>query len=255
LNKKFPEFIYGVFSVLMFLIIWEFFYKQYSSNVLPPPSQFIPLIWEQNFNILGSNASFSQSIFASIFRVLSGLTVGFIFAIITGIIISSSKWVRRLIFPIIQILAPIAPIVWVPITLVILGIGNIAAILIVFLAVYFVLTVAMVRAIETVPQNLINAGKTLGANGFKIWRNVIFPFTLPSVFMALRINFIGAWMAVLVAEMTGINSGLGTIIMLGRSLFNYEIILLGTFLIGSMGYLFDTALVFIQKKYFWWENK
>jgi len=155
----------------------------------------------------------------------------------------------------VRILAPVAPVAWIPLALVLFGIGNQTAIFIVFMGVFFTLTIAVVRAIEVVPANLINSAKTLGGTKYQIWYKVVFPAILPNVFTILRLNFIAAWMAVLAAEMTGLSDGLGAIIMTGRNLFNNEMILLGMVLIGVTGFVFDVTLKTIQDKFLWWDKK
>ena len=225
------------------------------ANIFPPPSHFLQDLALNNFKIgLGSQAAdVPSAIASSFFRVFAGLGIGFAAALIAGIAISISVWVKRFVLPIIELLAPIAPIAWIPLALVLLGIGNQTAIFIVFMGVFFTLTIATVKAIEVVPQHLINVAKTLGAKPFQLWMRVIFPYILPQVFTILRINFIAAWMAVLAAEMTGLRDGLGAIIMNGRNLFDNNLILLGMCLIGISGFVIDIILKYIQKKFFWWD--
>ena len=69
----------------------------------------------------------------------------------------------------------------------------------------------------------------------------------------LRINFFGAWMAVLAAEMVGLKNGLGAIIIMGRELFNTDLILIGMCLIGVSGYAVDSLLLWIQRRVLWWQ--
>ena len=78
------------------------------------------------------------------------------------------------------------------------------------------------------------------------------PSILPGVFTLLRTNFIAAWMAVLVAEMVGMRDGLGAIIMMGRNLFNNELIMFGMLVIGVSGFLVDRVLAFIGQRILWW---
>ncbi|MGL3739418.1 hypothetical protein ACSYF6_29255 (plasmid) [Pseudomonas aeruginosa] len=77
----------------------------------------------------------------------------------------------------------------------------------------------------------------------------------PGVFTLLRTNFIAAWMAVLVAEMVGLRDGLGAIIMMGRNLFNNELIMFGMLVIGLSGFVVDRTLAFIGNKVLWWRVK
>lgn len=233
------------------LIGWKY------ANIFPPPSHFLKDLAENGFRIgLGSQAAgISASIASSFLRVFSGLGIGFVLALIAGMSISINVWVKRFVMPVIELLAPIAPIAWVPLALVIFGIGNQTAIFIVFMGVFFMLTIATVKSIETVPEHLLNVARTLGAKKWQLWMKVIFPYILPQVFTILRLNFIAAWMAVLAAEMTGLRDGLGAIIMNGRNLFDNNLILLGMCLIGVSGFTIDIILKWVQKKFFWWDTQ
>ena len=69
----------------------------------------------------------------------------------------------------------------------------------------------------------------------------------------LRLNFFAAWMAVLAAEMVGLKNGVGMIVILGREMFNPNLIMLGICIIGVTGYAVDALLLFIQRKVLWWK--
>ena len=133
------------------------------------------------------------------------------------------------------------------------GIGNPTAIFVVFMGVFFILTISTVAAVGGVDQKLIKTAKSFGATKFQVWTRVIFPAVLPQVFTMLRINFFAAWMAVLAAEMVGLKNGLGMMIILGREMFNTNLILLGMCMVGVTGYLVDVLLVQIQRRILWWE--
>lgn len=258
ITEKTLSFICGLASLTVLILLWEISAKiewQYS-RIFPPPSQFILDIAENNFKIglWSQAASIPASIISSFFRVFTGLIIGFICALFAWVFLNTSIWIKRFFMPIIELLAPIAPIAWIPLALVLLGIGNQTAIFIVFMWVFFTLTIATVKAIETVPEHLINVAKTLWASQYDLWIRVIIPFILPQVFTILRLNFIAAWMAVLAAEMTGLRDGLGAIIMNGRNLFDNNLILLGMSLIGVSWFFIDFLLKYIQQKFFWWDN-
>ena len=256
-KEKIITFICGLSSIVVLWGVWELsavMNWQYT-RIFPPPSHFLRDLADNGFRIgLGSQAAgVPASITSSFFRVFVGLGIGFVCALFAGMAISMSKWVKRFIIPVIGLLAPIAPIAWIPLALVVFGIGNQTAIFIVFMGVFFILTIATVKAIETVPEHLLNVARTLGAKRWQLWFHVTFPYILPQVFTILRINFIAAWMAVLAAEMTGLRDGLGAIIMNGRNLFDNNLILLGMCLIGVSGFIIDNILKWVQKKFFWWD--
>lgn len=255
-KRQISTFVIGTLSVGCVLLIWELSARLGSNVALvfPPPSRFLSVIAQGGFQVgLGSQAAtIPRSIESSVLRVGVGLVLGFGAALLFGCLVSVSPVVKQALTPLIRIMAPIAPVAWIPLALVLFGIGNQAAIFIVFMGVFFTLTISAVAAIESVPRRLLDSGRSVGATPWQLWIYVIFPYILPIVFTSLRINFVAAWMAVLAAEMTGLQDGLGAIIMIGRNLFDNNLILFGMFLIGIVGAMGDFCLKFIQRHFFWW---
>jgi NitT/TauT family transport system permease protein len=228
----------------------------WSGSVLfPPPSSFLSYAIESDFRVgFGGDAmTIPGAIVASALRVLVGLAIGFAAAVITGILISASQLVSDMVLPVVRGLAPIAPIAWIPLGIVLFGIGNPTAVFVVFMGVYFILTISTVAAVKAVDERLIKTARSHGASKVQIWTRVVFPAVLPQVFIMLRINFFAAWMAVLAAEMVGLKNGLGMMIILGREMFNTKLILLGMCMVGATGYFVDALLVQIQRKILWWQ--
>lgn len=249
----------GSITLLTLWGVWEFVGAQGGdfSKVFPPPSIFIQELARSDFQIgIGSQAATIQgSILASIVRVVSGLTLGLVAALAASFLLTRNPWIRRFLLPVVQVLAPIAPIAWIPLALVLFGIGLKTAVFIVFMGTFFTLTLGLVQAIEDVPLPLLQSARTLGADRLQTQLFVVFPAILPTVFTVLRLNFVAAWMAVLAAEMTGLRDGLGAVINIGRNLFNGNLIVLGICLIGIIGFASDLALRWIQKTFFWWGDK
>ncbi|MEM9451941.1 MAG: nitrate ABC transporter permease, partial [Cyanobacteria bacterium P01_E01_bin.6] len=135
----------GLLSCAVLVGLWEGIGSNAENpitQVLPPPSQFLPVLFESDFKIgLGSQAaSIYQSVAVTLVRVLLGMAIAFIGSIFCGLLISLSKWSELFILPILGLIAPIAPIAWVPLALVVFGISNLTAIFIVFMGVFFTLT-------------------------------------------------------------------------------------------------------------------
>lgn len=246
----------GALSVGTLLLAWEFagYGNGALASVLPPPSQFLRSITESNFRIgLGSQAAtVTDSLVATFFRVFVGMAIAFVAAILTGALLSVSRLATWGLSPILQLLAPIAPIAWIPTAIVVFGISNLTAIFIVFMGVYFVLTLATLAEIRRIPAEFHIVAGNLGATPIQRWIWVTLPAILPGVFVLLRTNFIAAWMAVLVAEMVGLRDGLGAIIMMGRNLFNNQLVMFGMVVIGITGFAVDRLLQVIGQRVLWW---
>lgn len=225
------------------------------ASLLPPPSSFIGYAIENKLRVgFGNDAmTIPGAIVASVYRVLAGMSLGFVAAIVTGIAISMSSVMSAALLPIVRGLAPIAPIAWIPLGIMLLGIGNATAIFIVFTGVYFLLTLSTVASVGSVDQRLVKTARTFGASQRQVWLWVIFPAVLPQVFTMLRINFFAAWMAVLAAEMVGLKNGVGMMVILGREMFNGNLIMLGICIVGVVGYAVDSFLLLVQRKVLWWQ--
>ncbi len=225
------------------------------ASLLPPPSSFLGYAVENQLRVgFGNDAmSIPGAILASVYRVLAGMALGFAAALVTGIAISKSGIASAALLPIVRGLAPIAPIAWIPLGIMLLGIGNATAIFIVFTGVFFLLTLSTVASVASVDQRLIKTARTFGASERQVWQWVIFPAVLPQVFTMLRINFFAAWMAVLAAEMVGLKNGVGMMVILGREMFNGNLIMLGICIVGVVGYAVDSFLLFVQRKVLWWQ--
>ncbi|MGQ0509491.1 MAG: ABC transporter permease [Betaproteobacteria bacterium] len=226
-----------------------------STTLFPPPTSFIAFAIESDFRVgFGKEGMpIPAAILASSFRVVAGLFIGFVAAVVTGILVSMSRWGSLAVLPIVRGLAPIAPIAWIPVGIVVFGLGNQTAVFVVFTGVYFLLTLSTVAAVQSVDPRLVKTARTFGASRGQVWAWVIFPAVLPQVFTMLRLNFFAAWMAVLAAEMVGLKNGVGMIVILGREMFNPNLIMLGICIIGVTGYAVDALLLFVQRKILWWK--
>lgn len=256
--------VWWVLSIGLVVAIWEgaAALNLINTAILPPPHLFIAEIQNQAQFLLpqvgvkriGANFVALTAIVASLRRILAGLVVAFSAAILIGSLAFYLRIFHKLTFPIITLLAPIAPVAWIPFALVAFGIGDGAAIFVVFVGIFFSLELATVNSMNNVDQLYINTARVLGANRRQVMRHVIFPAILPNLFVIMRVNLFGAWMGVLTAEMVGVNTGLGTIVMVGRQMMNMNLTFLGMAIIGLVGYLLDAGLALIQRRVLWWKD-
>lgn len=249
----------GLASVGLLVFAWELVGRREGSAlsaVMPPPSVFLSDIAETQFRIgLGTKApTVYQCVASTLLRVFAGMTVSLVAALLTGALLSLSRAARWMLGPIVSFLAPIAPIAWIPIALVLFGVTNRAAVFVVFMGVYFVLTLATLAEIRRVPPQFLTVAENLGTTAWQRWIFVVLPAVLPGVFTLLRVNFMAAWMSVLVAEMVGLRDGVGAVLMMGRNLFNNNLIMFGMLLIGVCGFVIDKVLALLQGRLLWWRT-
>jgi NitT/TauT family transport system permease protein len=226
-------------------------------DILPPPSEVIPYLLQGpgSAGIGPQQVSYSEAIAKTLLRVTIGLGLGLLAALPLGTLIAIVPIIRQFLMPMIQTIAPIAPVAWVPVAIAIMGIGDQSAIFVVFMGVFAIMTLATAAAIDSVPSELIKTARSLGAEGRRLWLWVVLPAAAPSLLTIVRVNFFAAWMAVLAGEMAGINSGLGALIILGQQQFNMKLVMVGVLTIGVIGFAIDRVMLIVQQRLLWWEAR
>ena len=258
--------MWTLLSLSIFVGLWEFAWWQGWANpiLLPPPHIFLSNLSDQfrffdpggtRAGALSSGGSFLSVLGVigwSSMRVGAGLALGFILSLLIGLGIRYFHIFGRLILPLVTMLAPISPVAWIPVAVFVFGIGNTPAIFLVFVAVFFIMTLATLSQIDNVPKNYIQLAQIMGCSKRQIYRHVILPTILPELFVTLRMNLFAAWMVVLIAEAVGVGSGLGQVTMMARNTFNASLVFFTMTLIGITGFVFDQTLRYVQRKVLWW---
>jgi NitT/TauT family transport system permease protein len=149
----------------------------------------------------------------------------------------------RAVNPMIQLLRPISPIAWIPLSILWFGVGNLSPIFLIFLASFFPMVVNTTTGVHTIGRQYVRASQNFGVTGFRLLRLIILPAALPQVIVGMRISLGVAWLVVVAAEMIALTSGLGFLIMDSRNAGNrYDLVVAGMVLIGVIGLLLDNAM-------------
>ncbi|MDH3663540.1 MAG: ABC transporter permease [Alphaproteobacteria bacterium] len=255
-----------VLSIGLFIGLWEVTsgLGLYNAKILPPPHVFLPSFPEQAMHfdsgakIAGQDQASSALVavlstcWKTITRVVLGLASGFVLGVLVGVLIRYYVYFGKLALPTLTLLAPISPFAWLPVAVYLFGVGDAPAIFLVFIAVFFIITLATIAEIDRVKLAYINVARIMGASRLQLLRHVIVPAILPGLFMILRLNLFAAWMVVLIAESAGADSGLGAVVMLARNTANNELVFLGMIVIGAIGFVFDFTLRQVQRRMLYW---
>jgi NitT/TauT family transport system permease protein len=147
-----------------------------------------------------------------------------------------------------QLLRPISPIAWIPVAIIFFGVGDYAAIFLVFLGAFFPIVVTCVDGVSNVPLIYRRAARNFGLTPAQILSRVIFPAALPQILIGLRIALGIAWLVVVAGEMIAVDSGLGFLIIDSRnSGKRYDLVVGAMLLIGVIGLALDFLFRRIEK--------
>jgi|SRR5579859_1608528 len=185
---------------------------------------------------------------ASLFRVTWGFTVAAVLATPVGLALGSHRRSEMALNPLIQILRPISPLAWIPISILWFGVGDMSAIFLIFMASFLPLTVTAMNAAACIPSVHVSAARNFGLSYWALIYRVLLPSVVPQLIIGLRITLGIAWLVVVAAEMIAVNSGLGFLIVDARNAGNrYDLVIAGMAIIGIVGLLLDTAMRSLEK--------
>jgi NitT/TauT family transport system permease protein len=189
---------------------------------------------------------------ASLARVVVGVSFAALIGIVLGILIGRSRAVELLFDPTIQGIRPVPVTAWVPFTLIFFGISPTAAISLIFIAAFFPILVNTTAGAQHVSVAMLRAGRMLGASEAYLLRRVVLPSALPQIFTGLRLGIGMGWVAVIVAEMIGVKSGLGYILWQAYYWNRMDMLICTVFTIGVLGFISDRIVyVYARRKFFW----
>jgi NitT/TauT family transport system permease protein len=236
----------SVFSSIIVLVvvvaIWWIAVVATESVIFPTPLQVVTGTME-----LARDGTLWQHIGASLFRVAAGFLIAVAFAIPLGLWMGWVHGAFVTLNPLFQILRPISPIAWIPIAILWFGVGNASPIYLIFIASVFPMIVQTTAGVHTIEKRFLRAAENFAVPRGKLFRQVVFPATLPQIIVGMRIGLGVAWLVVVAAEMIALRSGLGYMIIDSRNAGNrYDLVIAGMIIIGLIGLALDGSMRLLE---------
>jgi NitT/TauT family transport system permease protein/taurine transport system permease protein len=216
------------------------------ATLMPPPS----VVLEGGWELLASGQLVKHFLVS-----LQREAWAFVYAstaIPLGILMGWSKTAQEQLEPIFEMLRPIPPIAWIPLSILWFGISDIQNQFIIFLGIFFPLLINTITGVKNVEYNVIRAARCLGASELSVLWKVVFPAALPQIVTGIRIGLGVGWMALVAAELVGATSGLGWLISDARSVLRTDYILVGMISIGAAGLVLDQGVRWIARRAMPW---
>jgi ABC-type nitrate/sulfonate/bicarbonate transport system permease component len=246
MNRR--ERIFNVLGVVVVCVIWALF--------VSPGGVFIPTLSEvaSEFVPLAQGGLLLEDIATSVARVLAGVGIAALVVMLLALLAASIEEVGFLLSGPVELLRPIPPLAWVPIAILIFGVGDAPAIAIVALGAFFPLWLGMQQGFSEVRAQHILAARSFGASARIRLTDVIIPSVMPYAFHGLRLGLGLGWFCVVAAEMMGANTGLGY----GVQLFSLNLELGRTYVyilaIGVLGAAMNYGMRAIEARLFRWHR-
>jgi len=191
-------------------------------------------------------------IIASLVHLGLGYGLGITTGMVLALLAARFLFVEVIVDPIVEVLRPISAIAWIPIAILMFGIGRGVPIFLIFYAATFPIFINMLAGIKQVDPRLVQAAQMLGASRRMIVTHVVMPAALPLILAGARLSLGVAWMAMVAAELTGADSGLGWRIFWYQEFFAMDKVMAVILTIGVLGYIFDSLLRALQARITRW---
>jgi NitT/TauT family transport system permease protein len=235
--KKWERFFWPLLACAIFVSLWHYSVLWTATKVFPSPRDV-----EKGIAELIHKQVLWRDIIDSLRRVAFGFGAAVVAGIPLGLTLGWYPAANQVVNPLLQILRPISPIAWIPVAIILLGVGDHAATFLIFLGAFFPIVVASVDGVSNVPSMFRLAGRNFGLGPIRLLTRVIFPAALPKMIVGLRIALGIAWLVVVAAEMVAVDSGLGYLVIDSRnSGKRYDLVVAAMLIIGLIGLALDLA--------------
>jgi NitT/TauT family transport system permease protein len=226
----------------LLIAVWWFVVVQSKSVIFPTPWQVVTGALE-----LARDGTLWAHIGASLLRVGTGFLIAVAVAVPLGLWMGWVRGAFTTLNPIFQMLRPISPIAWIPISILWFGVGNLSPIFLIFISSVFPMIVQTTVGVHTIERRYLRAAANFGVSRRTLFRRVVIPATLPQIIVGMRIGLGVAWLVVVAAEMIALRSGLGYLIIDSRNAGNrYDLVIAGMVIIGLIGLLLDGLMRMLE---------
>jgi taurine transport system permease protein len=192
---------------------------------------------------------------ASLARVFSAFAFAVIVGVPLGIGMSVSPLARGVFDPFIEFYRPLPPLAYLPLMIIWFGIGELAKVLLLFLAILAPVALSARAGAKSVAPEQIQAALSMGASRGQLIRYVVLPAALPDILVGLRIGMGVGWTTLVAAEMVAADAGLGKMVYNASNFLRTDVVVLGILVIGLVATAFELLMRLIERGAVPWKGK
>jgi nitrate/nitrite transport system permease protein len=238
-------------GIALFLFVWSLIAAK--SAGLPGPlstAQAALVLFADPFYDNGPNdMGIGWNILNSLGRVGVGFGLAALVGIPLGFAIGRFAFLASMLSPIISLLRPVSPLVWLPIGLLVFEAAGPASIWVIFISAIWPIILNTAAGVASVPQDYLNVARVLKLSEFKVLTRILFPAVLPHLMTGIRLAIGVAWLVIVAAEMLTGGIGLGFWVWDEWNNLNVEHILIAIIIVGLVGLMLEQGLVWVAKRF------
>jgi NitT/TauT family transport system permease protein len=237
-------------AILVVLVTWELLPRLHlvEPAFLPPISVVVATGWE-----LVRSGELLNHVQASLARAMVGFVLSILFGVPLGLLMGWYKGLERAVNPLLEALRNTAALALLPVFILLLGIGEASKISLIVYACAWPVLLNTLSGVRNVDPLFIKFGRTMGLSPLQLFRKVILPAAVPTIFVGVRLAGATSLVVLIAAEMIGAKAGLGYLIIYSQYNFQIPHMYLGIITITTIGVLFNALLVHIERRFTSWK--
>ncbi|HVZ37216.1 MAG TPA: ABC transporter permease [Polyangiaceae bacterium] len=237
-------------AIVAFLAVWEIAPRLglVEPAFLPPLSTVLASGWD-----LVKSGQLGNHVRASLSRSLLGFVLAIVHAVPLGLAIGWYRRFAEVVNPLFEALRNTAALALLPVFILVLGIGESSKIALVVYSCSWPILLNTITGVRNVDPLLIKSARTMGLSPFQLFRKVILPAAVPTIFVGIRLAGAYSLLVLVAAEMIGAKAGLGYLIIYAQYNFQIPYMYVGILSITLIGLLFNQALQLVERRVTRWK--
>ena len=245
----FPARVIGLALLVAVLASW-----QLASSFERPEFVLSPLEIAGHFVEALRSGELLPHVGASLVRSIPGFVVGSLIGVILGLLAGVARSLDQLLSPMVFLTYPVPKIVFLPIVMLWVGIGDVSKIVVIALACFYPCFINAYYGARETPTIMVWSGLNMGARRMQIFRKVVIPGALPFIFAGLRVSLALSFILLFSTEMINARSGLGFLIRQSESSLRFDLMYVAIVAVAALGYASDQLLLFVRRRVLAWQE-
>lgn len=231
-----------------------FWFVAYSLEWINPVLFSSPVEVAKAFLAAFQDGTFVENLSVSVGRWLFGFAIGGGLGLAAGALTGLSRVSERLLDPSLQMLRTVPIMGLVPLFILWFGLGETPKVILIAVATFFQMYIQVFMGIRNIDRKLIEVGRVYELSLWQMLRRIILPGAMPSILQGVRLGLGIAWLALVIAELTGANSGIGYWMQMGREFVRVDIVLAALIVFGAIGKVVDSLVRLLERRMLGWRD-
>ncbi len=221
-----------------------------------------PVLLPTPFSTLGTlisgmlTGAMLPDFFATVLRTFGAFAMAAVVGVPIGVALGSSEKLYRSVEFLIDFFRSTPASALIPLFILFFGVSDFSKVVIAAFSALLLIVFNSAYGVINAKQSRILAAKVMGANRWRIFKDVLLLESLPQTFIGLRSGISIALVIVIVAEMfIGTEQGLGKRIIDAQQILNVQDMYASILVTGILGYFLNMLFLLLEKRFIHWSGK